>query len=336
MRRVVHFAIVAVLATEALMLAQNGDASKVLADVRHALGADKTDSVKALSAIGRSTRTRPDGTSAESEFEMSVELPDKYMKRDVVVAMGPTTIYRNSGFNGDGLINETDVPPALSSGGNVRIMMAPGMTPAGANTTPEQIAEAKRKTLIGYKQDFMRLSLGMFGSGSNTYPVTFEYAGHAESADGTADVLDVKGDGGFAAKLFVDANTHLPLMLSWMDKEPLAMQVGPGTGRAGSGSASSSGSGGQVIQFNNGGGARPSPEEMDRMQKDMADRMKEAEAKRRTVEFRMFYGDYRTVDGVKLPMHIQRMVDGAPTEELTFDKIKVNPKIDPKKFTVSK
>ena len=150
----------------------------------------------------------------------------------------------------------------------------------------------------------------MFGTGSNTYPVTFEYAGHAESADGTAEVLDVKGDGGFAAKLFVDANTHLPLMLSWMDKEPLAMQVA-GTGRSGSGSASSSASGGQVIQFNTAGGAQPSPEEMDRMQKDMADRMKEAEAKRRTVEFRMFYGDYRAVDGVKLPMHIQRMVEGA-------------------------
>ena len=30
------------------------------------------------------------------------------------------------------------------------------------------------------------------------------------------------------------------------------------------------------------------------MQQDMADRMKEAEAKRRIVEFRMFYGDYKS------------------------------------------
>ena len=66
-----------------------------------------------------------------------------------------------------------------------------------------------------------------------SYPLTFTHGGTAESPDGTADVVDVKGED-FAARLFIDSKTHLPLMLSWMDKEPLRMvrPVG-GPGRAG-------------------------------------------------------------------------------------------------------
>ena len=34
--------------------------------------------------------------------------------------------------------------------------------------------------------------------------------------EGKADVLDVTGEGGFAARLFIDQKSHLPLMLTWM------------------------------------------------------------------------------------------------------------------------
>ena len=70
--------------------------------------------------------------------------------------------------------------------------------------------------------------------------------------------------------------------------------------------------------------------------KDLEARRKEAEAKRRTVEFRVYYADYQTVGGVQLPHRIQRSIDGKPTEEMVFDTIKVNPKIDAKKFQVAK
>ncbi len=60
------------------------------------------------------------------------------------------------------------------------------------------------------------------------------------------------------------------------------------------------------------------------------------EAKRRTVEFRMYYADYQAVDGVMLPHRFQKSVDGKPAEEVVFESVKVNPKIDAKKFTVCK
>ena len=84
-----------------------------------------------------------------------------------------------------------------------------------------------------------------------------------------------------------------------------------------------------------GGGAQQmTPEQRDQMMKEMEDRMKEAEAKRRTVEYRLYYSDYQDVSGVKLPFKLQRSIDGKPAEEMTLEKIKVNQKIDPKKFEV--
>ena len=69
---------------------------------------------------------------------------------------------------------------------------------------------------------------------------------------------------------------------------------------------------------------------------DMQARMAEAEKNRKMVEFRVFYGDYKTVDGVKLPHHFQQAIGNDPTFEITIDKYKVNQKIDPKKFDPKK
>jgi len=77
-------------------------------------------------------------------------------------------------------------------------------------------------------------------------------------------------------------------------------------------------------------------EDLQKMRDDMAARMAEAEAKRRIVEHRLFYGDYKTVDGLKMPTKVQRMIDGITTEEITLEKIRINQKIDPAKFAVVK
>ncbi len=48
------------------------------------------------------------------------------------------------------------------------------------------------------------------------------------------------------------------------------------------------------------------------------------------------HGDYREVDGVKWPFRIRRAIAGETTEEMTFDRFRVNAKIDPKKFEAVK
>ena len=208
----------------------------------------------------------------------------------------------------------------------------PGAGAPGAQSTPEQAAAMRKNALQAAHEEFARLTLGMFASSFSAFPIEFSYAGQAESPDGKADVIGIKGSDGFQARLFVDSASHLPLMLSWMAKEPMVMNMTGGPGRG------TSSGGTNVVQFGSGGGGaqQMTPEQRDQMMKEIQDRMKEAEAKRRTVEYRLYYSDYQDVSGVKLPFKLQRSIDGKPTEEMTLEKVKVNPKIDPKKFEVGK
>jgi hypothetical protein len=333
MKRVLQFVIVAALAAESLVLGQGADAAKVLAEVRQALGGDaKLAAVKTLAANGRSTRVNGDQSAPPTDFEVAIELPDKYVRKDVIAVLGSSTISRTSGFNGDGLIDVTDTPPNLGGGGTMVFRMGPGGAMPGQTPTPEQQAEMRKNTLLSNRQDFARLTLGMFAASFSGYPLTFTAAGQAESPDGKADLVDVKGDGGFTARLFIDGKTRLPLLLSWMAKEPMVMNVGPGGVTSGSGSRVVTG-GGSAQSFS---GQPMTPEQRDQLMKDLDARMKEADARRRVVEYRVYYSDYQDVGGVKLPFRLQRAIEGKPVEEVAFDKIKVNQKIDPKKFDVSK
>jgi hypothetical protein len=326
MKRAMQLALVAMLATQALVIGQ-GDIVRVLADARAALGGEaKLGQVTTVAIEGTSTRPAQDGTSRESAFEMAFALPDKYSRREVVANLNGMEIARISGFNGADLIERTDMPPQM--GGGMMIMRAPGSGGPGEELTPEQQEAARLASLQTNRREFARLALGMFAASMPSYPVEFGWAGQAESPDGKADMLDVKSTDGFAARLFIDTRSHLPLMLSWMDKEPLQMQMSAGGGRGQAQSA-----GGRTIQMMGGG---MSPDDVKKMQEEMAARMKEAEARRRTVEYRLFYSDYKSFDGVKLPTRVQRMIDGNPVEELAFAKIKVNGRIDPKTFDVNK
>src|SRR6187200_2854968 len=105
MRVTGHFAaIVCACATITVSTQQPaGDrAAKVLADARAALGGDqKISSVKSFTTTGRTRRVQGDNL-VPIEFEIAVELPDKYVRKDEIPAQesGPTS----TGFNGDELI----------------------------------------------------------------------------------------------------------------------------------------------------------------------------------------------------------------------------------------
>jgi len=328
----VHAVFLSLLAAEVLVVGQGADAKRVLSEIRTALGGDeKVGAVKTVAIEGQVSRPAPNGTSSASSFEMAFELPDKFMKSDVFANLGGTDLKRRSGFNGAESFEEMDAPPGMmGAGGGMHIMrMSPGGATPGGQATPEQIEKQRAQNLQSNRREFARLALGMFGTSFTPLPLEFKYAGQAESQDGKADILEVQGPDGFTARLFVDSKSHLPLMLSWMDKEQIRMTVGPGGAVTG----------GNVQAFTGGGAGgrgQMTQEDMAKMQQDMADRVKEAEARRRIVEFRMFYGDYKSFGGVNLPTRIQRMVEGLPTEEMAFEKVKVNAKVDAAKFKVVK
>lgn len=329
MKKTIQAVFLTLLAAQVLVVGQGADVKKIVADIRAALGGEeKLAALRTIAVEGQVSKVVNESTSAGSDFELAIELPGKYMKQEVFANLGGMQLKRRVGFNGKDVIEDMDAPPSM--GGNVHIMRAPGVGMVGGTASPEALDKQRAQLMVSSRREFARLMVGMTAGTSPEFPIEFVYAGQAEARDGKADILDVKGPDGFSARLFVDGKTHLPLMLTWMDKEPISMVV-TNDGRGG---ARSMGSGMVVTgTVMNGGG---SAEDAAKMRDDMAARMAEAEAKRRVVEYRLFYGEYKAVDGLKMPTKVQRMVDGIATEEMTLDKIRLNQKIDPAKFAVVK
>jgi hypothetical protein len=213
-------------------------------------------------------------------FEINIELPGKYSRRDETPAV--ESGYSTAGFSGDELIQ---LPPAS----------APAMPPMAARPggppppTPEQIAAmqaTQRKNRVAtLKQDYARLMLGLFAASTDAFPLTFERFGIAESPQGKADVITVTGPNNFKANFLINQVSSLPVMVSWTPAAPPARP-----------------------------GATPMP----------------------PVEQRLYFADYRDAGGVMWPHRIRRAAGADTTEETTFDRFRLNAKIDPKKFEVVK
>jgi hypothetical protein len=183
--------------------------------------------------------------------------------------------------------------------------------------------------LTAAKQDFLRLALGLFANSLSTYPTTFAFAAQAQAPQGTADVLDVRGEGNFAARLFVASDTHLPIMLSWQAPPSGVVVLTPGQPAPRTIAA-----GAVVINAPAAPAATATAEEKDSYTKQVAALRQKAQAS--PVEHRLYYADYRDVNGVKLPFRLRRAISADTTEETTFDRFRLNTKIDPRKFTPGK
>ena len=260
---------IALIASVGGVRAQTPDAASVLAKAREALGGEKKlAAVRTIVIEGETRQVRGDNL-VPIVFQTHIELPDRYSRRDETPAT--ESGYSTNGFNGDGLIL-LPLPP----------------------TSPPAPQRATRVTTL--KQDFTRLMLGMFAASQPSYPLAFTRIGVAESPQGKADVIEAKGPDNFVARLLINQETHLPVMLSWS----------PPAGRTGAPPAYA------------GRGATPAP------------------TSALPPENRIFYADYRDVDGIQLPFRLRRAVGADTVEETTVDRYKLNAKIDPKKFEVIK
>ena len=66
-----------------------------------------------------------------------------------------------------------------------------------------------------------------------TSDATIAHAGIAVAPDGKADVLTVTPADGPPMRLFIDQQTHLPLMLSWQGPQPRVIRRAPGAAAGG-------------------------------------------------------------------------------------------------------
>jgi hypothetical protein len=333
-----------VVATAAAHAQVDQKAAAVMSDVRKALGGEqKLAGVRALSLRADYRRevgagmpggggtmmivrsggagSADGGGQQTGKLEIDLELPDKYLRSDIgSAAFGMT---RTEGFEGGRPFVEL-------------VPNSPGMRVM--TDSPTQDPARARAALKRSHVELARLMLGLTGSTQPGFPVTYAYGGEAESPDGKAHVIDVTGPEDFKVRLFIDTQTSLPLMLSFIEAEPrMVMRTMTRDGRPGQRGAQ----GGPVVVPGDGRGHQPgvasgtppslTPEQQAELDKARA----EAEATPpKMIEFRLFFSDYEKVDGVALPRRIARGTGTRTTEEWDVTSYQVNPPLKADRFKV--
>ena len=319
-------------------------AAKVLADMRKALGGSKVDNVKALSLEGPVRRVMG-GRQVEGTLALTLQGPDRMHKSEENEFPGGMSVERIQVLAGESAW--ADMQNRGGMGGGMQIMMRNG--PPGA---PQDPAEAEKRLAAQFRTEMQRWMFALLGA-PNT---AVTYVGVAESPDGKADTLEIKDARGQAVRLFVDQETHMPLMLTYSELRPrIMMRGGPGGGpggRRGGGPGGPGGPGGAPqpgAAPAPGAGAPPPPppaggapaaapgepgaggERRRPTEEEIRQRMASMPPPAPSA-VRMTFDEFDTFDGVQLPKHISIAVDGTPTEEWTIEKIKVNPSIKAELF----
>jgi hypothetical protein len=269
--------------------AGDAKAEQLMAQARAALGGEKTlNQVQGLTATGTYQRTMQD-RQVSGEVTIDLQLPDKLLRTESMSPMGDILILTEQGLNGEKLLR------------NQRTMNGPpGVV---IRTPPPPTGDAEAQAIRNARADLARTALAFLLASPASLPIEFTAGGEAESDEGKADIVDAKGAGNFAARIFLDQKTHRPLMLVYRGVAPRVMfqtQQGPppaaGRGRG---------------EEAHDPAALPAPQ---------------------VVDITLFLDDYRSVDGVMMPHRMSRSIDGKPSEETTFKTIKINPAFKPNTF----
>jgi hypothetical protein len=230
------------------------------------------------------------------------------------------------------------VPPTSSgtaaAPGAPVVSAVPGGSPApgGPGAPPGARPDPRVARLMAAKQDFAKLTLGMFAASFSSYPLTFTFVGIAEAPQGKADIIDVKGPGNFAFRFFINDETHLPIMVSWTTPATSVILDIPGVPKP-----ETIPPGSIIVPAPAPPAGTASKEEQDAYGKTLQDLRKKALAGAKPVENRLYYADYRDIgNGIRFPFRLRKAVGGETIEEINFDGFKTNSKIDPRKFSAAK
>jgi hypothetical protein len=289
-------------------------ATALRAQARTALGGESTLApVHALSLQGHFHRMPPPegaasdaarpargslGREAEGDLDVDLVLPDKMRVEASVSRAGAPSFTLITGLSGTQAWMGTEGAPGFGRGSPRTENDAAG--PAGRRPTEDERRAALGRRMQG---ELERMRLGLFADPGPGASAT--YAGQAESPDGRADVLDVTTSSGAKARLFLDAATHLPLMVTYQDAVPARRPRRP-----------------------------PSADGAERPEETPAPAPAAAltPAAPRMVEGTLFLSDHRAVNGLQLPHRISRAVDGKVVDEWEITRWRVNPTFKPERF----
>lgn len=162
-------------------------AQQILAQARTALGGEKLKSLTSLSANG-SMRRKMGQMDMSGELQIDLLLPDKIMRVETTTIMGSAELTRLEAMTGGNVWTDQQT----SGGGGMVMIRRPG----GDNPHAQEMQQN------AVRAEFARTMIGWLLTTPSSFPVEYTYAGEAESPDGKADVLNVKGPNNFTVQLF--------------------------------------------------------------------------------------------------------------------------------------
>src|SRR6201999_2322394 len=98
-------------------------------------------------------------------------------------------------------------------GGGMIFRMGSG----GQQATPEQIEAGLRRV---FQVEMTRYLLALTLSPPASLSVQYAYVGESDVDDAKADVLEITGPDKFSVRIFLDKQSHLPLLLSYRAPKP--------------------------------------------------------------------------------------------------------------------
>lgn len=300
-------------------LGQVDRALSILEQARAALGGDSLDQVKTLSYTGKVRRILPENREVvakakarfslvEKSFVFSEQIGDEggsqvdthiFIKREGDVPFkhpaGENRVIIFKKEDTEDVTVESNSPgekvlkKVIEEGKQVKIRQMYVSTDGKLVTAEGVPLETKERIMLHHPHaDFARRVLGLLLQTPADFPLQYTYVGGVEAAGGNADLLDVTGPEGFKAKLYLNSVTHLPMMLSYTAVEPV------------------------VFIFKKAQGS----EEAARMT------VERPTPKEALIEVR--FSDHRNVNGLMLPYHITKSVNGQISEEITVESYELN------------
>jgi hypothetical protein len=257
--------------------AASNRAEELIAQARTALGGDEL----LKSVIGLVARFDVRSVIENQDHRETMEyrflLPDKY-EEDEQAAVAPALTLLTRRVV-DGASTWMKVEP-FSKVGNVRLLKR--------NRTMKPEAER------ALHENFVLLTVAWLLKAPASVPLRFAYAGRAAATYRKADAIDVRALDGFSARLFLDARTHVPVMITYRGVLPRLLIL------------SSHSSDEKSIE-------------------DLRRRAHTEMPPKVEAEIQMRLKDYRSVGGIMFPHSITKTAHGKVFEEMVATDVKMNP-----------
>ena len=248
---------------------------------------------------------------------------------------------------------------ALDLSGKINKKISIGELPAGQLETSKKVVVKRADVIVhknpegaaverfekrlpgGNTDELSRIIFGFLLKTSPSLNAVYNYLGES-TIDGTAaEIVEARNENGFAVKIFIDKQSHLPLMMSYRAVKPHQFVMIRKAGEPAAGNVEK-----DVVILR--GDVQPAEKAAGDGQTKILVRKKDADGNITEIvkpgatieripleeaEFQLRFSDYRSVNGLMLPHRIVETINGRESESITINSFQINAPNLAEKFT---